>query len=155
MRLGAAARLGHRRNGQQDCKNFQQRLQQWGQRSAPAHLRKTTRIFEKVDGTSCNRRAAATAQIKQSRKCTQVEDSQQHCVWWRKLTAAGLYRLARRCAETMPSLVAPLRPRRPRPYPEAASVAVWFWLCVGSLLRVSCGRELGRVPIQRKYRPGD
>ena len=43
-------------------------------------------IFEEGHGTSCNRHAAATAQIKQIRKCTQVEDSQQLCVWWRKLT---------------------------------------------------------------------
>ncbi len=48
----------------------------------------------------------------------------------------------------MPSLVAPLRPRRPRSYLEAASVAVWFWLCVGSLLWARA-RELKDAKITR------
>ena len=134
MRSGATARLGHRRNGKQDLKNFKQRLRQWGQRSAPAHLTKCTPIFKNVRGTSCNRHVAATAQIKKIRKCTQARDSQQQCVWWCGLTIAGLYQSISIWSKTPSGPVAPPNPYRPYTCPEIASVAVLPRLSVDSLL---------------------
>ena len=64
---------------------------------------------------SCKRHAMAIAQIKQIKqnpKRAQVGDSQRHRVWWRRLTATGLYRLALTWSKALSSLVVALCPRR-------------------------------------------